>query len=206
MIVADDENLDIAEELGSVAVEQDNSLLGRKFNDGIEWACTFGNADHVVLIGSDDWVHIDFFDILPKQHAELPLPTPERPVVVGRPGPEILTGCEIALVDLARGKLRRCRGRGRFGVIPWLIPRAALLPSGFRPIRDDQNKGIDGALVRGLKCRPGWIFHDPHDLCRVDFKSDTNLNSYEKVTGSIGYGVEEDAWPLLASRFPEFTI
>lgn len=49
-----------------------------------------------------------------------------------------------------------------------------------------------------------WVFHDPHDLCRVDFKSDVNLNSYAAITGAIGYGPEEtDPWALLATRYPQ---
>lgn len=202
MIVADDENLDIAEEFGFATLERPNDQLGRKFNDGLEYAAGLG-ADYFVLIGSDDWMHIDLFDRLPLAETQPKTPTAETPFVMWGPNPEVITGHEIALVDLERGVMQRCRARGRYGVIPWVIPRGALEPVGFRPIKDTANIGIDGSLIAGLNCAPEWVFADPHDYCRVDFKSDVNLNSYDKITGAIGYGEEEvDPWPLLAERYP----
>ena len=50
VVVADDENLDLARERGFATVEQDNEWLGRRFNDGIEYACRNG-ASRVVPIG-----------------------------------------------------------------------------------------------------------------------------------------------------------
>ena len=205
VIVADDENLDIAAEFGFAAIERDNAQLGRKFNDGLEYACVELEADYVVLIGSDDWMHADLFDRLPLDVTSEPVPTDESPVVMWSDAPEAITGREIVLVDLASGRLRRCRARGRYGVIPWIFPRLALLPSGFRPIKDALNIGIDGSLIAGLNCQPEWVFTDPHDLCRVDFKSDVNLNGYEQITGAIGYGEEQsgdDVWITLMSRYP----
>lgn len=206
MIVADDENLDIAAEFGFSTWEQSNDQLGRKFNDGLEFACRYLDADLVVLIGSDDWMHVDLFDRLPREHWEPDLSTIDQ-AITWSDAPEAITGREIALVDLEHGRLRRCRSRGRSGVIPWIFPRAALEPSGFRPIRDELNIGIDGSLMAGLGCRPEWVFVDPHDLCRVDFKSDVNLNSYDKITGSIGYGpVCLDPWAVLARAYPRYLV
>lgn len=203
VVVADDENLDIASEFGFETVEQTNAQLGRKFNDGYEFACRQMDADYVVHIGSDDWVHPDVFDRLPLAHPEPPQVTPENPVVTWSDAPEVVAGTEIALVDLVCGTLRHCRYERRQGVIPWVLPRAALEPSGFRPVRDDQRIGIDFALVAGLGIRPQWVFHDPHPLARVDFKSDLNLNLYEAVAGVLGVGEDvSDPWPLLADIYP----
>ncbi len=190
VIVADDENLDIASEFGFETVEQSNAQLGRKFNDGLEYAARELEADYFVLIGSDDWMHVDIFERLPLDIAEPPELTDERPIVTWAEVPEATTGREIAVVDLEEGRLRRCRARGRYGVIPWIFPRNALEPSGFRPIKDEASIGIDGSLIAGLNCRPEWVFSDPHDLCRVDFKSAVNLNSYKKIADGIGYGDE----------------
>lgn len=207
VIVADDENLDIAREWGFETVERSNDELGRKFNDGLEFAARELDADHFVLIGSDDWMHVDLFDRLPLDVADVPPLSADAPAVTWADGPEIATGREIALVDLERGRMRRCRARGRFGVIPWIIPRAALEPSGFRPIKDELSIGIDGSLIAGLNCAPEWVYADPHDLCRVDFKSSVNLNGYEAITGAIGYGGEETApWDLLTERYPEYLV
>lgn len=203
VVVADDDNLDIAAEHGFETLERPNDQLGRKFNDGLEHAARELNADYLVLIGSDDWVHIDVFDRLPLDECREKFPTEDEPVVVWSPAPEAVTGREIALVDLEEGRLQRCRARGRYGVIPWVFPRKALEPSGFRPVRDELNIGIDGSLIAGLGVQCEWVFHDPHDLCRVDFKSATNLNSYEKIAAAIGYGDEEpDPWALLTERYP----
>jgi hypothetical protein len=207
VIVADDENLDIARSFGFEVVEQSNAHLGRKFNDGLEFACRELEAEHVVLIGSDDWMHVDLFDRLPADEASSKWPTEDDPIVTWSPWPEALTGREIAIVDLGTGSLRRCRARGRYGVIPWIIPRKALEASDFRPIRDELTFGIDGSLVAGLGGRCEWIFSDPHDLCRVDFKSDVNLNSFEKVTSALGYGpVCLDPWSILARCYPEHLV
>lgn len=202
LVVADDGNLSIAREFGFETLERPNGQLGRKFNDGMEYACRELGADIVTVVGSDDWVHPDLFDRLPCERPNDPEPGDDG-VVVWKRTPEAVTGRELALVDLIGGCLRRCSTGDRQGVIPWVFPRAALAPSGFRPVRDDLNIGLDGSMVAGLGVQPTWVFHDPHDLCRVDFKSDVNLNSYARISGAIGYGEEEtDPWGLLAERYP----
>ena len=203
LVIANDDNLDIAAEQGFETLERSNDMLGRKFNDGIETAFTVLAADYVAVVGSDDWIHPDMFDRLPAE--EIGDPEMIGDVVAWTPGaPEAVSGREIAMVDMIGGRLRRCRGRGPFGVIPWVFPRPALEPCGFRPARDDLHRGIDGSMAAGLGGPVEWVFHDPHDLCRVDFKSDVNLNSYAAITGAIGYGPEEtDPWALLATRYPQ---
>lgn len=191
VIVADDENLEIAHEFGFATYEQRNDLgLGVKFNDGIEMACTLLDADYVVLIGSDDWLHVDAFDRLPETLVLPEMPTFAKPAVVGRAVPEVIAGSSITVCDLFSGRARHCQARGPLGVIPWILPKEALRASKFRPIPDMQRRGIDGALWRGLKIRPKWTLVDPHVFARVDFKSDVNLNSYEAISNSIGVGEE----------------
>jgi hypothetical protein len=69
VVVADDENLDTARELGFAIVERDNRFTSRKFNDGIQLACDpqFNPypVDYVVPLGSDDWVDWRLFHNLP---------------------------------------------------------------------------------------------------------------------------------------------
>src|SRR5574337_1235899 len=60
VIVACDENLETAGEAGFATVEQSNAQLGRRWNDGYELACRYGEADFVVPLGSDDWVDAEF--------------------------------------------------------------------------------------------------------------------------------------------------
>lgn len=205
VVVADDENYDIAAEYGGQPLEQNNDMLGRKFNDGIEWACVVWEADFVVLIGSDDWMHPSMFDRMPKSWAEPVLDLNGKDFAIGRAGPQCLTGREIAIVDLSGWRLRRCRGRGPAGVIPWVIPRSAL-PDHYRPIDDFKDRGIDGSLLRGLKHRPTWLWHDPHPYCRVDFKSSNNLNAYDRLSEGIGYGPEFDPASRLRTYYPDYLI
>lgn len=203
LVVADDDNLDIAAEFGCETLERPNVPLGRKWNDGLEAACLALEADYVTVVGSDDWVHPDVFSRLPRDEYAGPDLSGNIEAVVWRAAPEVVCGREIALVDLSSGRLRRCRSRGRYGVIPWLFPRVALRRSRYRPVGEAAAQGLDGSLVAGLGVRPEWVFHDPHPYCRVDFKSDVNLNSFDKIADAIGYGpVEPDPWTTLADHYP----
>jgi hypothetical protein len=186
VVVADDENLEIAREHGCATVELDNEQgLGRKFNAGFRYAAEQG-ADWLVHIGSDDWIHPDVF-------------TPLLAPVVPHP---IISGRAIAFVDLLTGQLRQARLDGPTGVIPWVIPRALLEPCHFAPIRPERRSGIDGELVRGLRrahVTAAWVFHDPHGVARVDFKSDVNINPFASLPFR---GPRSDPWAALAEHYP----
>lgn len=204
VVVADDENLDLAQEHGFVGLDVANDQLGKKWNDGIEFACRDLDADLVAVVGSDDWVHPDVFDVIPR--AFIPEPEPDDGVaVIWDPDGvhEAVTGREITLVDLATSRMRCCVPRGRFGVIPFVFPRSALERCSFRPLPDGASYGLDGLMIAGLGHRPSWIFHDPHPLARVDFKSSVNLNTYDQITRSVGAGPEVlEPWDALAELYP----
>src|SRR5688572_4958165 len=57
VVIGDDENIDVANLLGFVTIRRENRPLGRKFNDGIEYAASpeFLGADVVCPIGTDNW-------------------------------------------------------------------------------------------------------------------------------------------------------
>ncbi len=55
LVLADDDNLDIAEDNGFIIKEVDNSSLGKRFNDGHEWAADQG-FDYVSPVGSDMFI------------------------------------------------------------------------------------------------------------------------------------------------------
>lgn len=187
IVIADDENIDIAGEFGFPAIEMSNTYLGAKVNAGFEYAGEQG-ADFVAFVGSDDWMHPDLFDTLRF------LPVPRPPVVAGR----VLT-----LVDLERGLMRQMSTSYRYGVIPWLIPRWVLEASDFRPLPNEKTRGIDLNLALGLGSKPEWVFHDPHPLARVDFKSDMNMTPYRAASGSPGrHGEIEEPWETLVEKYP----
>lgn len=199
VVVADDLNVQIAADHGFDIVLQNNLSVGRKWNDGLEHACTVLDADMVAVVGSDDWVHPDVFDRLPA--AETPEPDPTGGVV-WRAGPEAVSGRHICVVDLGSGRMKWCRSGGQYGVMPYILPRNTLEPSRFRPVDERLNRWLDGSLVGGLRVRPNWVFHDPHPVCRVDFKTaDANITPY----ATIRKGAEDEvdsAWGPLYDRFP----
>lgn len=55
VVVADDENLEIAKSFGFHTIDTPNDYLGRKFNEGHEFACKSGYT-HVIPAGSDMFI------------------------------------------------------------------------------------------------------------------------------------------------------
>lgn len=204
VIVADDENLDIAEELGFATVEKDNSDLGERFNAGYRYAAEQG-ADVFVHIGSDDWVHPDAFDILTRVDLEdTPSQEPEEDggVAIWSPAPQLLAHRTLTLIDVARGVAQRCATENRYGCIPWLIPRSLMAAKRFSPITSGRMRGIDGALAIGLGHNLNWCFQDsPAEWC-VDFKTNWNVSPYNGIARALGTEPERAAEPLLAAFYP----
>lgn len=166
LIVADDDNLDIATSFGLRTLERRNHQLGRKWNDGIQYACENG-ATHVVTCGSDDWVHPDLI------RAHLERATPHS-IMCSRASAVISPdGREAVTITV--------RYAGGDGVR--MLPRELLANFGFRPYLDERNRALDGAMFDRLT-RGGsafeWVYNDLHRWQIVDFKSDTNLTDYEK--------------------------
>ncbi len=64
VVIGDDENLDVARDLGFPVVEAVNDYVGHKFNVGYQHAVKNG-ATHCMPIGSDSWLHEDTFDDAP---------------------------------------------------------------------------------------------------------------------------------------------
>lgn len=186
VVVADDENLDIAAEFGFDMLEQKN-VLGLKVNDGIEYACA-NDADYVAFVGSDDWIHPDFFDSLPSTPAMKP---------------PLISGHYISVINMPKGTLRRLGVRGPEGVSPYLIPRWMLEPSSYRPVDDTAERGMEGLLRTGLPHGIDRVFHDPHQLTRVDFKTGENMTPYARISKLLGHGPEiQQPWDHLATRYP----
>jgi glycosyltransferase involved in cell wall biosynthesis len=189
LIAADDENLDIAAEYGCDTVEAPNLPLGRKCNIGLHHAARTG-VDYIVWVGSDDWIHPDVFQPLLERAAG------KRPAIV--------TGSRLALVNLQTGRLQRVASPSKYGAIPWLIDRRLFTTRTVVPIKPELKRGLDGALVRGLRHAHldfEWVFHDPHDFRCVDFKSDQNITPYKALAKHLGTAPEEPAWDTLAGWF-----
>lgn len=187
LIAANDENLELASEYGCETVEAKNDPLGRKCNLLLKRAAEL--ADWIVWVGSDDWIHPDVFE---------PLDGRDRP-------PTIIHGSRLAIVDLQTGQLQTISSPSQYGAIPWLIDSRMIAGKTGDPIRPDLPRGLDGALIRGLRRmhRP-LVFeqHDPHQFRCVDFKSRSNLTPYSGLAKNLGLGEPGTAWDELAGWFP----
>lgn len=165
IVVADDQNLDIAESFGFDTIEMSNEHLGAKVNAGFALAAQ-QEADYIAFIGSDDWMHIDLFEELGQNR--------------------VYAGHEITVIDLIYGVGKHLGWRGRFGVPPWFIPRGALERCSFQPCNPQATHGMEFEISCALnEAGVRWRFDDPHAMSRVDFKSDVGMTSYEQITRAL---------------------
>jgi hypothetical protein len=146
-----------------------NEQMGSKWNAAFAYAADRG-ADLFVLIGSDNWIHPTAFDAPPEN--------------------SISAAASLDFVDLERGVLQHAHGPN---LIPWLIPRALLEPTGFLPFPDRMQRGTE-AMLRGALGHPPFVERDSPP--GVDFKSAESTSPYAGVRNSIGDGVEHDVREL----------
>ena len=189
-MVACDENLDTARELGFGTVERDNTQVSRRFNDGIQLALdpAFNPhpADYVVTCGSDDWVDHRMFLDLPNQD-------------------EVGLFRWASFVNEDRTEIA-----SRYGAIDgWGIrvyPRQLLEPLGYRPAEEDRQNGCDTSLlirVRQTHKRLKFRYGDLHPRQIVDWKSaEQQIHPYSRVA----YGTRDrqsDPYSALEEFYPE---
>ena len=185
VVVADDLNADIAAELGFDVVRKPNYALGRRFNDGIEYAARHG-AEWIVPIGSDSFIDPAYL-----------FPLPAKGV--------LRSSHLYALAEHDRlGRLRVDRG---VGVGPYMLP-SSCLPRSLRPAEDWRKKGIDASTIRGLRNRWKLEFTDLHPWQYVGFRrsdadpSHPQMNSYDKLYRRIGVSQEYDVALRLSEHYP----
>ena len=136
LVVGNDQNLASARELGFDVLERPNRHLGRKLNDGIEWACREGGANYVSFVGSDDWVLAEYM---------ADFPAPDR----------VRSAPHQAFVSPGGQRMIVRTASGAMGGAPWVIPTALLAECGFRPVwRDHKMSGMDWLIARSLFARP----------------------------------------------------
>lgn len=179
VVVADDENLDLARQYGFQTLERDNQWLGRRFNDGIAYAAKQG-ADWIVPIGSDSWIAPSYID---------PLPDPE------------LTRTSAYYALLTYTKLAELQIPGD-GVGPYMIHKSRL-PKSKRPSLDGLASGVDNSTLAGLK-NVKWEVRDQHPLQYVALRApgQPQLHSYRTLYRRFGVKEIRNGWGLLASVYP----
>lgn len=192
VVIADDENLETAQDLGFATVRRDNRALGRKWNDGYQLACdpryNPEPADYVVPCGSDDWVDPAIFRQLPR---------PDR----------IVAFRQIAVVNEERTRISRLRVGYNGGAGIRIIPRQLIERVGYRPAEEDRKRAIDTSTLAGfyrvLGRQPTVDYADVHPLQIVDWKSaGEQLNTYAMLRGYRRGEESPDPFGELAGVYP----
>lgn len=190
VVIANDENLDVARDLGFGTIERDNQFVSQKYNDGIQLACDPSlnprPVDYVVPCGSDDWVDHRLF-------LELPPPDTiygfQRLCFVRPDGREMVQ--------------RFVNVRGGCGIR--IYPRQVFEALHYRPADEDRKRACDTSILTNLwrKVRPQVIHRDLDPMQIVDWKSaDNQLNPYESLTFHRTFANPQDPFTALAEMYP----
>jgi hypothetical protein len=187
VVVAEDENLEIAKSLGFTGVRQQNYPLGRKWNDGYQFACRHGDADYVVPLGSDDWVDPIILSDLPDVHE---VRCHRLSSVVSENGQRI-----------SPLKIWYDGGDG-----VRIFPRPLLERLGVRPADEHRDRAIDTSIMHRLRIihqgDPAIRYWDANPWQIVDWKTrDDQLNTYEACV-TYRNEPERDVWETLEGRYP----
>lgn len=179
VVIADDENLELARAAGFDVVERDNEYLGRKFNDGYQYAAEHG-ADWIVPVGSDSWVQARYFDPLPDNGA-------------------IRTS--HYLLTVARDRMAHLEIKPNHGGGPYVMRRALFESSGYRPAKDFICRGTDRSMIDGLGVPVTWETRDVSRFQHVSFRGEPHVTDYQRLWFHWGVQEEYDPWDQLAAHY-----
>lgn len=184
VIVADDENLDIARENGFDTVESINDWLGKRFNDGYQYAAEQG-ATHVFPIGSDSWVDPKF--IYGKLHDNLDVVASRYYARVDRLG----IRRKVMWVPVLQG-------------VSYVMPTKALAGKNYRPCADRIRRGCDGSTWQTISRVEGvqMVWSEVHDLETIAFESNVNISTYEGLGTRWGISETDQPFSGLIAHYP----
>ncbi len=194
VVVACDENLDLAKGLGFGTVERPNQYVSQRFNDGIQLALDPSvnprPADFVMPIGSDDW--IDWRIINART-----LPAPNEVV-----GFQHISFVREDGQELTKTFLNYTGGCGMR-----LYPRQLLEPLNYRPAEEDLRRGCDTSILTNVRAASDdvHVMHVATDpLQIVDWKTPAqNLNNYRQVAARhFRNSSPGDPWEELGDVYP----
>jgi hypothetical protein len=191
VVVADDDNLDTALELGFGTVESDNQFVSRRFNDGIQVACdpqvNPDPADYVVPFGSDDWADWRIFQDLPE----------DANTMHGYPSLSFVRGDALEMTSVTLGNPGGCGIR--------VYPAAMMRTLGYRPADEDRPRGCDTSILTNLRehvpdLKVMHLRTDPRQI--VDWKTDGHqLNEYDEVLRRHRGTAQADVFERLADIY-----
>ena len=200
-VVACDENLALAEHEGFRTLDRPNTELGRRWNDGYEYAAGQG-AGYLMPCGSDDWVHPELVLNMIHHHVELG-PKKAKTMVCTRASCAVAPdGSEICTLHIPY--------QGGDGIR--LMPAALLAQVGYRPAADERNRAIDGSISDKLAKYGGvqysYLATDEVDpLYIVDFKSDgTQITDYKRLAEAYTDTLVTDVWGALGGLYPSYLL
>ena len=183
VVIADDENLDIARSLGCATVERDNDMVGRKFNDGMEYAGKEG-AEWIVPIGSDSWIATDYFLDL-----EAPRYTRTSEAYCS------VRSDVLAELWVSPDRLEHSAG-------PYVFHRDLLEPVGFRPSAEGSVM-VDTSTIRGIERRRRirWRPYTVHPFQYIGFRVSPMMTSHNRLVRRWGVR-KHDPWTTLRRYYP----
>lgn len=185
IVIAEDENLELARAQGFAIYECDNTQLGRKLNHGYQVAGLQG-VEFMVPCGSDDWIDPNWIRL---------------------PEPGETMGTHLSTV-VNEDCTRMAALNIRFGDGVRIYRRETLEKVGFRPAEEDRNRAMDTTTHYGVGGTGATlVFNDTNPLSIVDFKSPENLNDYAGCVLHYGRRTETtQVWERLAEVYPAEAI
>ena len=188
VVIADDENLEVAHSLGFGTVERDNDFLGAKFNDGFEAAGREG-VDYAVALGSDDWVDATW-------------------VAAFLPPPDVVRCSRLmSMVDETGETLSELKVGYEGGHGIRVYPRALLERARLRPAEEFRRRAVDTSTLTNLKRVSGGAlrvsYFDTDALAVVDWKSPREQLNPSESCARYATGGPSDPFEVLAGRFPD---
>lgn len=185
VVVADDHNLVYATGNGFDTLEAANEPLGRKWNDGYQYAAEHG-ADYLVPCGTDDWIDPDYLALLP--------------------GPNDIRASRWATAVSEDGRELihfNVNYTGGDGIR--ILPRRLLEPCRFRPAEEDRARAIDTSVFRTVTrtCRGfRFVYAIDDPLSIVQFQSHgLQLNPYAALKKRFPHQAHTDVWERLGARY-----
>ena len=177
VVVADDDNLDLARERGMDTVEAPN-VVSDKFNAGMAYAGEHGAA-WIVPIGSDSWIDPQYF--------------------LGLHKGTVRTSQWYCHVEADR--LGEARVRKRGGAGPYVFPRRVLEPVGFQPATAGLMRHVDSSTLAGLGPLTFRPFHR-HPFQYIGFRVAPYITAYDSLMRLHGVQEHPKPWDLLRSYYP----
>lgn len=191
VVIADDENLDIARAAGAATIECPNEedgkvILGRRWNLGTQYAAREG-AEWLVQIGSDSWIDPAFF-----------LPLSEPGVTLTSPAYAAVLPDRLAELSVSPRNLTHAAG-------PYVFHRSLLEPSDFAPC-EAHSLFTDTSTVGGIERTTGrpvaWQVRTVHPFQYVGFRVPPLMTTYRSLWRRWRVRQHFNPWDVLGRYYP----